>query len=157
MEPHIGLTPAHRKECAALLNKLLADEAVLYIKTLNYHWNIISPDFAPMHAFFQTQYEQLLTITDDVAERARALGEPAFGTMKEFLGNTQLKEESGVPTKEVMVKNLLNDHEAIIRSIRVTQKIAMDEYNDAGTNNFLCELLEKHEKMAWMLRSFITR
>lgn len=28
------------------------------------------------------------------------------------------------------------------------------KHNDAGTNDFLTGLMEKHEKMAWMLRSF---
>ncbi|HZW61514.1 MAG TPA: DNA starvation/stationary phase protection protein [Candidatus Babeliales bacterium] len=156
MEPNIGISTQQRKECAAMLNKLLADEFIVYVKTLNYHWNIISPDFDPMHAFFLKQYEALLEISDEVAERVRALGERSFGTMEEFLQNTRLKEQSGVvPSKEQMLKNLLNDHEAIIRTIRTDQDLAMNKYNDAGTNNFLCELMEKHEKMAWMIRSFL--
>jgi len=30
-----------------------------------------------------------------------------------------------------------------------------DEYGDAGTSNFITDLMEKHEKMAWMLRSHL--
>jgi starvation-inducible DNA-binding protein len=30
----------------------------------------------------------------------------------------------------------------------------MEKHNDAGTNDFLTGLMEKHEKMAWMLRSY---
>ncbi len=156
MNVNNGMTPEQRKNSAAMLNKLLADEALLYIKTLNYHWNIVSPHFDAMHLFFKRLYEQLLEFTDDVAERARALGHPAFGTMQEFLAHTQLKEQVGVPSEADMIKNLLNDHEAIIRTLRTAQRTAMDEYNDPGTNNFLCDLLEKHEKIAWMLRSFLS-
>jgi starvation-inducible DNA-binding protein len=29
-----------------------------------------------------------------------------------------------------------------------------DRYKDVGTSDFLTGLLEKHEKMAWMLRAF---
>ena len=32
----------------------------------------------------------------------------------------------------------------------------MDKYADAGTNDFLTGLMEQHEKMAWMLRAFLT-
>ena len=32
------------------------------------------------------------------------------------------------------------------------QKIA-DQYGDLGTNNFLTEIMERHEKTAWMLRA----
>ncbi len=156
MQPNIDISAQHRKECAAMLNKILADEYLVYTKTLNYHWNIVSPHFDAMHSFFKKQYEQMLDIVDEVAERARALGEPSFGTMKEFLASTQLKEEAGVvPSEEQMIKNLLNDHETIIRTMRVAQQAAMEKYNDAGTNNFLTELMERHEKMAWMLRSFL--
>lgn len=157
MQPNLGILTPHAASCATLLNKLLADEFLLYTKTLNYHWNIVSPHFGPMHLFFEKQYEQLSTIVDDVAERVRALGHPALGTMKEFLKATQLEEQAGTLSEVTMIKNLLADHEAIIRSVRIDQKTAMDEYNDAGTNNFLCDLIEKHEKMAWMLRSFVSK
>ena len=44
------------------------------------------------------------------------MGIRAHGTMVEFAKNAQLKEEAGVvPTAEKMVKNLLHDHESIIR------------------------------------------
>jgi starvation-inducible DNA-binding protein len=46
------------------------------------------------------------------------------------------------------VSNLLADHELIIRQLRVDLGIE-------GTNDFLMELLEHHEKMAWMLRALI--
>jgi len=53
-----------------------------------------------------------------------------------------------------MIKNLLIDHETIIKLIRTDIEKTV-EFNDSGTNNFLCDLIEKHEKMAWMLRSYI--
>jgi starvation-inducible DNA-binding protein len=31
----------------------------------------------------------------------------------------------------------------------------MDKFGDAGTSDFLTGLMEKHEKMAWMLRAFV--
>jgi starvation-inducible DNA-binding protein len=31
----------------------------------------------------------------------------------------------------------------------------MARHGDAGTNDFLTGLMERHEKMAWMLRSFL--
>lgn len=54
-----------------------------------------------------------------------------------------------------MIKNLLVDHESIIKLIREEIAATADEYDDAGTNNFLSDLVTKHEKMVWMLRSYI--
>jgi starvation-inducible DNA-binding protein len=31
----------------------------------------------------------------------------------------------------------------------------MEEYNDAGTQDFLIALMEEHEKMAWMVRAHL--
>jgi starvation-inducible DNA-binding protein len=156
MELNIGIPKQQLKECTAMLNTLLADEFLLYTKLLNYHWNIVSPNFDPMHLFFKRLYEAQLDVVDDVAERVRTLGAPAFGTMQEYTQRSQLKEEPGVvPAEQQMIKNLLADHEAIIRTIRIDQQKAMDTYNDVGTNNFLIDLMEKHEKTAWMLRSFL--
>lgn len=157
MEINIGISKENRQKVAQMLNKLLSDEFLLYIKTLNYHWNVKSHHFNDLHAFFKNQYEQLLEISDDVAERVRALDETAFGTMQEFVKNTQLSEKSGEQlSDQQMIQNLLVDHEAIIRKIRKDQQEATD-LGDMGTNNFLLNLLEKQEKMAWMLRASIVK
>jgi len=154
---NIGLSEKHRKEVATHLNTLLANEFLLYVKTLKYHWNVEGPHFGPLHALFKEQYEKLLDTVDDVAERVRALGHTSFGTMKEFMNHTSLTEKPGnYPNDLDMIKDLLEDHEAIIRHIRkdvdFTAKI-----NDMGTNNFLCDLMEQHEKTAWMLRAHLEK
>ena len=155
MKPDIGMTEEQCLKSAAMLNVLLADEYVLYTQTLNYHWNIKSHHFDAMHAFLKDQYEDLFVFVDDVAERARALGHPALGTLQEFLAATCLVEIHGAALEELdMIENLLHNHEAIIRSLRADIETSTRN-NDAGTNNFLSDLIMKHEKMAWMLRSFL--
>lgn len=151
--PNIGISQPNLEKVGALLNSLLADEFVLYIKTLNYHWNVRDPYFSSMHQLFKDLYEKQLNFSDDVAERARALGVVALGTAQEFIKHSQLKEEAGkVPTTKEMLKNLLADHETIIRSLRIDAGKCL-EHEDIGTNNFLIEMLNKHEKTAWMLRA----
>ena len=80
-----GLTDTQRQGVVELLQKLLADEYVLYTKTRNYHWNVVGPQFNDLHKFFEAQYNELNTIVDDMAERARSLGGNATGTLAEFL------------------------------------------------------------------------
>lgn len=157
MQVDIGLQEHQCKEVVALLNALLADEYVLYTKTLNFHWNVYGCDFKPLHVFFQEQYEQIFEIIDDVAERVKALGGDAFGSMKQFLGATRLKEESAkIPTDCEMVRMLLMDHEAIICTLRENIETCA-KIGDMGTNNFLTDIMEKHEKMAWMLRATVQK
>ena len=137
------------------MNNLPADEYVLYTKTRNYHWNVVGPQFNDLHKFFQEQYEALDEMVDEVAERARSVGGKAYGTLAEFSQHSRLKEQPGKqPAAATMVANLQADHEAMVRTLRADLETVMEKHNDAGTNDFLTGLMEKHEKMAWMLRSF---
>ena len=153
----IDIDTKNRKTVATHLNTLLANEFVLYAKTLKYHWNVVGRNFGPLHKLFNDQYEAILEIVDSTAERVRALDFIAYGTLKEFIDNTNLKEEPGKnPNDMGMIKNLLHDHEAIIRQIREDITFT-NQVNDMGTNNYLCDLIEKHEKMAWMLRAHLSK
>jgi starvation-inducible DNA-binding protein len=156
MSPNIGMSDSNRANVVKILNTLLADEYVLYTKTRNYHWNVVGPQFNDLHKFFEAQYEALNEVVDDVAERARALGGHAFGTLDEFSKHARLKEHPGqYPDAAGMLKDLLDDHEAVIRQLRVDLETAEEMYHDAGTTDFLTGLMEQHEKMAWMLRAFL--
>jgi starvation-inducible DNA-binding protein len=153
---NIGLTEEQCEGVVLTLTTLLADEYLLYTKTRNYHWNVVGPQFNDLHKFLETQYEELEDIVDDVAERARSLGGKAIGTLAEFLKHTRLKEFPGeYPQASEMLTHLQADHEATIRQLRVELETCADRYHDMGTNDFLTGLMERHEKMAWMLRSFL--
>ncbi|MGH7738720.1 MAG: Dps family protein, partial [bacterium] len=109
MKPNIGITDKNREAVGKVLNILLSDEVALYIKTRNFHWNVAGPQFHDLHKFFESQYEALDEILDDVAERARALGLQAFGSFAEFSRHTRLKESpSSHPLAALdMVRQLL--------------------------------------------------
>jgi starvation-inducible DNA-binding protein len=154
MKPQIGLSDEQRKGVVNILNTLLSDEYVLYTKTRNYHWNVVGPQFNDLHKFFADQYDELNDVVDEVAERVRALGDNALGTVTEFSRHTRLKEHPGqYPGAREMILNLLHDHEAVIRSLRADLETCVEQYHDAGTSDFLTGVMEKHEKTAWMLRA----
>jgi starvation-inducible DNA-binding protein len=155
MKPNIGLAEEQRDAVVKILNALLSDEYVLYTKTRNYHWNVLGPQFNDLHKFFEEQYSELNVVVDDIAERARSLGGWALGTLKEFSQQARLNEHPGqYPSAREMIANLLADHETIVRQLRTDLETA-EKHQDMGTNDFLTGLMEKHEKMAWMLRAFL--
>jgi len=156
MAPNIGIADDRRDGVLRILTALLADEYVLYTKTRNYHWNVVGPQFNDLHKFFESQYDALNDVVDEVAERSRTLGGPAIGTLAEMLDHARLKEHpKQYPDAKQMLANLVADHEALVRTLRGDLAAAMDKFGDAGTSDFLTGLMEKHEKMAWMLRSFL--
>ncbi len=155
MKPNIGIDDKDRKAVAKILNSVLADEYVLYTKTRNFHWNVESPSFSELHKFFEAQYEELNDIIDEVAERVRQVGEKSVATLKEFISLARLKEQPGkYPGDTQMIKTLLADQESLIRTLRKDLETVNEEHGDMGTSDFLTGLMEQHEKMAWMLRSF---
>ena len=157
MKLNIGISDQDRKGVVDILNGLLADEYVLYTNTRNYHWNVVGPQFHDLHKFFESQYEELNEVVDEVAERVRALGGTTLGSLTEFMKQTRLKEHPGQLASTLeMVKNLLTSHEAIIQSLRVDLERCADKCHDMGTSDFLTGLMEQHEKMAWMLRATAT-
>jgi starvation-inducible DNA-binding protein len=155
MQADIGIPEVQTKKIVDMLHQLLADEHVLLIKTRNYHWNIRGSSFMELHKFYESQYEMITEVIDEVAERVTQLGERAVGTMKEFLKITRLEEGSYHHHQGEQVKQLLHDQEAICKNLREDIE-QIDTYDDPVTTDFLTGVLAKHEKMAWMLRSFLT-
>jgi|GEM_PF-938144 len=140
---------------AEKMNALLANEYVLYTKTWRFHWDVEGKHFGSLHLFFGTQVDQLSKIVDRVAERIRALEVKTAATLTGFLEKTSLTEQSGENFDDLsMIKMLLTDHEQIIKQMHEYVNFS-SEITDAGSNNLLSDLIEKHEKMAWMLRSFL--
>jgi starvation-inducible DNA-binding protein len=156
MKPNIEISDKNLKDVATLLNILLADEYVLYTKTRNAHWNIQGDNFIELHKLFESQYELLNTTIDDTAERVRALGHFAIGSLKDFLQVTQLNEQNDdFSDQNHIIKTLLEDHESVIHWLRNQITIVSDELKDLGTADFMTGLMEQHEKIAWMLRSYL--
>lgn len=152
----IGLKDSARTAILGILDRTLADEFVINAKTRNFHWNVTGPRFSALHKFFEEQYQALDAIVDETAERSRAIGGRALGSLKEFLLKTRLAE---APMRsygeDEMLAELLSNHESLIKSLRSD----LDEcanLGDQGTADFLTGLLKAHEKMAWMLRSFVS-
>ncbi|TAE27595.1 MAG: DNA starvation/stationary phase protection protein [Cytophagales bacterium] len=157
IQPNIGLDKAVLKKDNELLNAYLADLHVLYIKTRKYHWNVAGPSFKEYHEFFEEQYKQLEEMIDQVAERIRTLGGKPLSTMRDFIDSTSLEEDHSGEVKTVnMFERLLADHEKVVRELRDDVKTTDEDLDDAGTADFLTGLMEKHEKMAWMLRKYLS-
>jgi starvation-inducible DNA-binding protein len=155
MEVNIGISQKNRQAVALALNKLLADEHILYNKTRNYHWSIEGPSFMEFHKLYESQYTALAETIDQIAERIRTIGHFAEGRLKELIKLASLEEPEAPTNQAEQIKNLEADHETIIHNLRKLIKDFDEKYKDAGSADFVTGLLKDHEKMAWMLRSYL--
>lgn len=151
---NIGIDEESRKQIAEGLSRLLADTYSLYLKTHNFHWNVTGPMFQTLHLMFETQYTELATAVDEIAERIRALGYPAPGTYSEFAKLGSIPETTGVPKATEMIRLLVEGQEAVVRTARSIFP-SVEQVNDEPTADLLTQRMQLHEKNAWMLRSLL--
>jgi len=150
----IGIKERDREKIAAGLAGLLADTYSLYLKTHNFHWNVVGPMFNTLHLMFEAQYDELALAVDQIAERIRALGYPAPGSYSEFSRLTAIPETVGVPTAKEMIALLVSGHETVARTARAIFPV-VDAASDEPTADLLTQRMQAHEKTAWMLRSLL--
>jgi len=136
------------------LSIVLADTFTLYLKTHNFHWNVVGPQFHTLHLIFEEQYNELWLAGDAIAQRIRAIGIRAPGSYREFSKLTYLREAEGVVSATEMVAELLGDHETSARTVRRALSFARGAV-DAPTEDLLTQRLIAHERAAWMLRSML--
>ena len=151
---NIGISDDDREKIVRGLSALLADSYTLYLMTHNFHWNVTGPQFNSLHLMFMGQYTEQWNALDIIAERIRALGHPAPGTFSEFAKLTSIKEVSGVPKANDMVRHLVSAQESTARTARKLFPV-VEAANDQPTADLLTQRLEVHEKTAWMLRSLL--
>ena len=130
MKGNIGLDAAMIKSSKTILNNLLADHFVLLAKTWNYHWNM----------------------KGDLDERP-------IGSLKGCLEHNRIKEhddEKPLPDAKGMLAALLDDNAEVIRQIRTDlETMEKEGSKDFGTSNFLEDMIEKKEKVTWMIRAHL--
>lgn len=156
MEASIGIRKEFLADVSHSLAQILADEFVLSVKTRKAHWCVTGPDFHSKHLFFESQYNKLDGLIDQLAERIRTLGHFPPATLKEFLALTHLTEQSREKNDSLgYIRELLADHETVLIHLRENIGRYADALKDAGSSDYITGLLETHEKMAWMLRAHL--
>jgi starvation-inducible DNA-binding protein len=141
-----------RKRVAKELGRVLADSYTLMLKTQGFHWNVTGPQFNGLHAMFEQQYQELFTAVDEIAERIRALGEPAPAGFRAYQELSTLEDGADVADAKEMVRVLAADHETLSRSADKARKVAEDAGDEVSLDMMVGRMTE-HDKTAWMLNA----
>ena len=139
-----------QKQLVEKLTLLLADTYVLYLKTQNYHWNVVGPHFYSLHKLFEEQYLQLAEAVDETAERIRIQGHLAPASLSEYLHLTTLKEGSARVSSNDMLLDLVKDHTKLLADLSAVLTIAQQN-SEEGMLDWLTGRIAAHEKIRWML------
>ncbi len=152
--PDTGLKAAGYAKVAKALGPVLADSYQMFIKTQGVHWNISGPNFFGLHKLTEAQYEDLYAAIDKIAERIRALGEPAPATYRAYGEMGRIRDEEPSINPVDQVKMLIRDNGLACETLREAIEAAED-LDDVVTADMLTARLAQHEQNGWMLRMSI--
>jgi len=150
----ITTTDLPRKGAAQIaeeLRHLLADVFALYIKTKNFHWHMSGPHFRDYHLLLDEQADQIFGTSDDIAERARKIGETTLHSISEITKYQRLKDNNeGFVAPKLMLAELHQDNLQLVEYMRTTHGIT-SEINDVATTSLLENWIDEAERRVWFL------
>jgi starvation-inducible DNA-binding protein len=142
----------NNKKVAEALYNVVGNSYALALKTQNYHWNVVSANFKSLHELFGSQYEEMSDAIDELAERIRALDINVVASFSAFAKISKIKDGNEKAKAQIMVKELFNDNQTLVKIIGEALKVSQKE-GDEATADMLIGRLEVHDKNAWMLKS----
>ena len=126
----------------------------LYFKAHSFHWNVEGPDFVQYHEFLGDFYTAVWNQTDLIAEKIRMLGSYAPTNLPRMLELSDIENSQNIPMAVAMFSELSRDNDRMIVHLRAGI-VAAEAAGEPAIANFLQDLLDSHQKYAWMFRSII--
>lgn len=141
-----------RDAMAQGVEHMLADTYRLIFKTHAVHWNVEGPMFFAVHNLTESQYNDLFTAADEIAERIRALGHLAPSTLASIVSHSVVQDDETPSSAGEMCEDLAADHERVARRLHDLIATA-DDAGDPVTEDMATARAAFHQKAAWMLRA----
>ena len=135
------------------MNQYVANLAVLNVKFHNLHWNVVGPQFIPLHQFSESAYEGFFESYDAIAELIKMRGSFPVGSLKDILALSTVKElENKSFSTSEMLAIMKEDFTALIALATQIRKEA-DEANDFTVVATMEDEIAKYEKHIWFITS----
>ena len=143
-------------EISDALRQLLADVFSLYMKTKNFHWHMTGRHFRDYHLLLDEHANQIFSITDEIAERARKIGGPTLRSIGDISRHQRLKDnddENVTPQK--MLLELRDDNLRLTGFLRRAHEIC-GKHNDVATTSLIEVWIDQAERRRWFLSEIVS-
>src|ERR1700682_5610947 len=128
------------------LMPLLSDVFALYLKTKNFHWHMSGSHFRDYHLMLDDQGEQIFSMTDAIAERARKIGGTTLHSIGEISRFQRIADNNAEYVKPLdMITELRDDNAMLTRNMREIHSLC-DEAGDVATASLLENWIDESEK-----------
>ena len=139
------------RDLSGALTALLADVFALYVKTKNFHWHMSGPHFRDYHVLLDEQSEQILGMTDDIAERVRKIGGTTLRSIGQIARLQRIADnDAEFVSPQDMLAELREDNKDLTQRMREVHDTC-DEHGDVATASLLENWIDEAEKRTWFL------
>jgi starvation-inducible DNA-binding protein len=139
------------KAITKVVNGLVADAFVLYVKTKNFHWHLSGPNFRDFHIMLDEQAEQIYASIDPLAERVRKIGGNTIRSISHIAELQSLKDNTAPFVGPLeMLNELMADNNKVAAAMREAHGIC-DANHDVATASLLEVFIDETERRVWFL------
>ena len=151
LETPTGLSREGVQAISSELRNLLADVFALYLKTKNFHWHMSGRHFRDNHLLLDEQAEQIFSMTDDLAERARKIGGTTLHSIGDVARHQRLEDnDQEFVAPSVMLAELCRDNLLLTQSLRTAHQVC-ERYEDNATASMIEVWIDQSERRTWFL------
>lgn len=150
----VELTKEDHKELVKNLNDLLINYQIYYQNLRGFHWNVQGDLFFELHEKFEELYNNAQEAIDEIAERILTLGGVPYHTYSDYVEFSKIKEERDVRDGKKCVQITLENLHTLLNLEKEVLTNAKS-FEDEGTAELVRDYIKDHEKVMWMLKSFL--
>ena len=145
------LSPEATRNIAGAMNAILADVFALYVKTKNFHWHMSGPHFRDYHLLLDEHAEQLLAMTDDIAERVRKIGGMTLHSIGQISKMQRITDNEADYVEPLdMIAELREDNKEFAGRLREAHDVC-NEHRDVATASLIENWIDETERRTWFL------
>lgn len=148
-----GLAENARASMIELLNARLADALDMAAVAKQAHWNVKGPHFQQLHELFDALTDILRVNSDDIAERAVALGGTAAGRTQDVATSSKLAPYPADATSGSEHVKAVADRLAQTSNAMRTAIDEADEAGDMITADLFTGIAGELDKQLWFVES----
>ena len=149
--PPATLSEKAVQEISRSLMLLLSDVFALYLKTKNFHWHMSGPHFRDYHLMLDEQADQIFSMTDAIAERARKMGAATIRSIGQISRHQRIVDNDADNVEPFdMLAELRSDNAALTQGMRDVHALC-DEAGDVATASLLENWIDESERRIWFL------
>lgn len=142
------------KELGTILQDRLVSLIDLSLTLKHIHWNVVGPHFIAVHEMLDTQYQEVLVLIDDLAERIATLGSSPSGlpgkiTRARSWDDYSLDRADALAhlgALDIVYRSIINDHREAMARVEDIDRVSED---------LLIGQTAVLERLHWFVRSHL--